>query len=92
MQIRFLLDADTELPHIYNHGVREEEVISVIEHPGLLLHANRGSLMALGQTSAGRYLKVIYREEDDEILVITAFDLRGNALKAYKRRRRRRGQ
>jgi hypothetical protein len=91
MQIRFLIDADSELPHIYNHGVKEQEAIDVIERPGLLLHGSRGSLIALGQTAAGRYLKVIYRDLRDELLVITAYDLDGKALKAYRRRRRGRG-
>jgi hypothetical protein len=91
MQIRFLIDGDSELPHIYNHGVKEQEAIDVIERPGLLLNGVRGSLIALGQTAAGRYLKVIYRDLRDELLVITAFDLDGKALKAYRRRRRGRG-
>jgi hypothetical protein len=91
MQVRFLIDADSELPHIYNHGVKEREAIDIIERPGLLLQGSRGSLVAVGQTAAGRYLRVIYRELGDELLVITAFDLRGKALKAYRRRRRGRG-
>jgi hypothetical protein len=49
-------------------------------------------MMALGQTAAGRYLKVIYRKKADEILVITAYDLRGKELIAYRRRRRRHQQ
>jgi|GEM_PF-1252400 len=34
--------------------------------------------MAYGQTDAGRYIKVIYRENepDDELFVITAYPLR----------------
>ena len=88
MQIRFLIDPDTELPHIYNHGVEEHEAIDVIERPGLLLHGSGGALIALGQTRAGRHLKVVYRELPDSFFVITAYRLTGNALKAYRRRRR----
>lgn len=83
-----MIDPDTELPHIYNHGVGEQEAIDVIDRPDLLLTGSNGSLIALGQTRAGRYLKVVYRVLPDNLFVITAFSLRGNALKAFRRRRR----
>lgn len=94
MQIRFLHDPDTEEPHIYNHGVTELEVIEVLSSSPLTLHAGEGAFMALGQTASGRYLKVVYRDdpEDDDIFVITAIPLQGKALKAFRRRRRRRGK
>jgi hypothetical protein len=89
MQARFLIDPDTQLPHIYNHGVEEQEAIDVVERPGLLLHGSGGALMALGQTRAGRYLKVVHRRDTPgELFIITAFSLTGNALKSYRRRRR----
>lgn len=65
MRIRFLIDPDTELPHIYNHGVREEEAIDVIDRPGLLVDGENAALLALGQTKAGRYMKVVYRRQGD---------------------------
>ena len=45
-------------------------------------------MVAEGQTDAGRYLRVIYRElpGEDYIFVITAYELRGNAKHAYRRR------
>jgi uncharacterized DUF497 family protein len=92
MQITFYHDADTDQPHILNHGVEEREVFEVFRRSPLHLHAKQGSMMALGQTAAGRYLKVIYRKKADEILVITAYDLRGKELIAYRRRRRRHQQ
>jgi hypothetical protein len=48
--------------------------------------------VAIGQTEAGRYLRVIYvpDPEPSSVFVITAYELRGKALAAYRRRRRRR--
>jgi hypothetical protein len=93
MQVRFYVDPDTGLPHIYNHDVDEEEVLDILEGPSLRVHGKQGSFLALGQTRAGRYLKVIYRiDADGGIFVITGYDLHGKALKAYRRRRRRKGQ
>lgn len=48
--------------------------------------------MAIGQTRAGRYLRVIFVPDPDrhEVFVITAYDLRGKPLAAYRRRRRQR--
>jgi len=47
--------------------------------------------VAVGQTLAGRYLKVIYVRDSsgDSVFVITAYDLAGKPLKAYRRRQRR---
>ena len=46
--------------------------------------------MALGQTEAGRHLKVIYvpAPEPGSVFVITAYDLGPKALKALRRRRK----
>jgi len=48
----------------------------------------------LGQTAAGRYLRVIYvpDPEPDSIFVITAYDLTGKPLAAYRRRRKKKVQ
>ena len=45
-----------------------------------------------GQTRNGRYLRVIYvpDPEPDSLFVITAYELVGKPLKAFRRRRRRR--
>jgi hypothetical protein len=34
MKIRFYLDPETEEPHIYGHGVTEDEVRDVLLKPG----------------------------------------------------------
>jgi hypothetical protein len=59
MELRFHLDPDTELPHIYDHGVTEDEVRHVLARPGLNLPAGRNARSIMGQTAAGRYLKVV---------------------------------
>ena len=48
--------------------------------------------MKVGQTSAGRYLQVIYVPDEDpeSVFVITAYELRGKAKTAFRRRQRRR--
>jgi hypothetical protein len=47
--------------------------------------------MRLGQTSSGRYLQVIYVPDEaaESVFVITAYELKGKAKKAYRRRQRR---
>ncbi len=47
---------------------------------------------SIGQTSAGRYLRVIYvpDPDGDGVFVVTAYPLTGKPLKAYRRRQRRR--
>jgi len=91
MQIRFYLDPDTDLPHILDHGVREDEVEDVLKHSGEDRPGTEGSRIALGQTRAGRYLRVIYvpDPELESLFVVTAYELTGKALTAYRRRQRR---
>jgi hypothetical protein len=47
--------------------------------------------VAIGQTLAGRYLRVIYvpDPEPNSVVIITAYELKGKTLIAYRRRRRR---
>ena len=91
MEIRFYNDPTTGLPHIYEHGITEREVAEVLLGSGEDLPAKRGSRMKLGQTSAGRYLQVIYvpDEDLDSLFVITSYELHGKAKTAYRRRQRR---
>ena len=91
MNIRFLLDADTGLPHVSNHGVTKREVREVFHNRGEVHPGTDASLMIIGPTDAGRVLKIIYKREPipDSVFVITGYDLRGKALRAFRRRRRR---
>ena len=92
MNIRYYIDSSAGLPHIYNHGVDEDEVEDVLRRPGEDRPGREGSRVAIGQTAAGRYLRVIYvpDPEPNSVFVITAYELTGKPLLAYRRRRRRR--
>ncbi len=95
MNVRFYLDPETGEPHTYDHGVTEDEVADVLRNPGEDRPGREGSRVAIGQTRAGKYLRVIYvsdPEPAESIFVITAYELRGRPLAAYRRRRRQRGE
>ncbi|NIO43171.1 MAG: hypothetical protein GTO41_25265 [Burkholderiales bacterium] len=94
MEIRFYFDPDTGEPHIRSHGVREDEVEDVLRRPGEDRPGAEGSRIALGQTRSGRYLRAldVPDPEPNSVFVITAYELTGKALTAYRRRRRRRPQ
>lgn len=88
MEIRLYIDPATGQPHIENHDVSAAEVEDVLLRPGEDRPGRDGSRVALGQTSQGRYLRVIYvpDPEPDSVFVITAYDMTGKPLKAYRRR------
>lgn len=92
MDIRFYIDPETGAPHIYNHDIDENEIAEVLRNPGEDRSGRGGSRVAIGQTRSGRYLRVIYAPDPqpDTIFVITAYELQGKPLTAYRRRRRRR--
>lgn len=91
MNIRFYIDPETASPHIYGHQVDEGEVEDVLKEPGEDRPGREDSRVAIGQTRAGRYIRVIYvpDPEPDSVFVITAYQLTGKPLMAYRRRRRR---
>ena len=94
MKIRFYIDSETGEPHIYRHRVAEGEVKDVIQYSGEDRPGRGGSRVAIGRTAEGRYLKVIYvfDRTPDSIFVITAYELKGKPLAAYKRRGKRKVQ
>ena len=61
MNIRFYDDPETGLPHIYNHGVTEDEVEDILLNPGENWQGRRKTRNALGQTQGGRYLSSCLR-------------------------------
>lgn len=91
MRVRYYIDPQTELPHIYGHNVAESEVEAVLARPGEDRPGHEGSRVAIGRTSAGWLLRVIYvpDPEPDSAFVITAYEIKGKAALAYRRRRRR---
>jgi hypothetical protein len=92
MNIRFYVDPETGEPHIYRHGVTEDEVADAIQNPGEDRPGREGARVAIGQTRGGRYLRVIYVPEPGGAFVITAYESSGKPLMAYRRRRRRKGE
>ena len=92
MEVRFYLDPDTGDPHIWDHAVTEGEVLDILRHPGDDFAGTDDSRIALGQTAAGRYLRVVYvpDRDADSVFVVTAYELKGKPLQAYRRRQRRR--
>ena len=94
MKIRFYIDPETEQPHIYNHEVREDEVEDVLRKPGEDRPGREGARIAIGKTNSGRCLRIIYVPDPNpkSVFVITAYELIGKPLKAYRRRQRRRAK
>jgi Domain of unknown function (DUF4258) len=90
--LRFFVDPATGEPHIARHNVTEDEVEQVLTRPLEDRPGFEGSRVAQGQSEAGRYLKVIYVPDPEPIsvFVITAYDLGPKALKALRRRRKKR--
>ena len=91
MDARFYVELETGLPHIYNHGVTEAEVLEVLRKSGPVYRGDRESRTKSGQTDR-RYIQVVYSPDPGavSVFVITAYPLKGKARKAYRRRERRR--
>jgi anti-sigma regulatory factor (Ser/Thr protein kinase) len=90
VRIRFHIVPETGESHIYDHGINEDEVAEALEDPIYDTKAEGTFRSAIGQTRAGRYVLVIYTRdpESNSVFVITARELRGKELKAFKRLRR----
>ena len=92
MDVRYYIDPETELPHIYRHGVVEQDVEDVLRRPMEDRPGREGSRVAVGRSRGGRYLRIIYVPDPvpNSVFVITAYRLGPKALRALRRRRRRR--
>jgi hypothetical protein len=91
MRVRYYLDPETGQPHIYEHGVTEMEVEQVLRSRGEDVRAGGDSRRKIGQTLSGRYLQVFYVPDADpeSVFVVTAYEPRGKAKRAFRRRQRR---
>jgi hypothetical protein len=94
MELRFWTDPETGLPHIFDHGVTEDEVQQVLSRPGEEHAGTDHSRIRLGQTEAGRYLQVVYVPDPggETAFVVTAYDITPKAKRAYRRRQRRKNK
>jgi hypothetical protein len=90
VRIRDHIDPGTGLPHIYQHSVAEHEVEDILRRPSQDIRGREDSRIAMGQTSAGRYLRVIYVADPlpDSVFVITAYELGPKAKRAVRRGKR----
>jgi len=91
VRVRYYIDVGTQMPHIHSHGVVEAEAEYVLRHAGEDRPARDGARAAIGQTAGGRHLRVIYVPDSvpNSVFVVTAYELVGKPLAAYRRRRRR---
>lgn len=94
-EFRFWVDLETGEMHISRHGATETEVEEVLDYLATEVHTGRGNTRVLeGPTAAGQALRVVYLPEPaaDALFVVTAYELRGKALQAYRKRRRKRSR
>jgi len=92
VKIRYYRNPETGEPHIYDHEVGEDEVEEVLINPREDLPSRNNSRSVIGQTSDGRYLRVIAVRDaaPGSIFIVTAYELSPRQLAAYRRRRRKR--
>ena len=92
MSLRFYLNPISDLPHIYDHGISEAEVEWVLQRPYEDGPSKNDSRQAIGQTQDGRFLRIIYVPDPigAGVFVVTACELSGKPLKAYRRRGKKR--
>ncbi len=66
-------------------GLSKVKAEEVLRKPGEDRRGREGSRLAIGQTQAGRYIRIIYvpDPEPDSVFVITAYELIGKPLIAY---------
>ena len=90
MDARYYIDRGTGEPHIYGHAVSEPEVEDVLGRPLEDRPGREGSRVAIGQTRGGRFLRVVYVPDGQpgSVFVITAYELGPKALRALRRRRK----
>ena len=88
------MDPVTGEPHIYNHQVGEDEVEDVLTNSPEDGRGREDTWVAIGRTASGRCLKVLYKKgaDADSTFAITAFELTGKPLAAFRRRQRKKQQ
>ena len=95
MRIREIAWSESDVAHIARHGVTPEEVEEVLSanpvwrrgriHPA----TRRESLIALGQTDAGRHLFIVLSPRElGRARCVTAMEMDEKARRYYERHRR----
>lgn len=86
VKLRFYIDSGGQ-PHIHKHGVTEDEVGEAFQNIFEDRLGRESSRIVIAKTEAGRILKVIYSPESkEEAFVISARELAGTQLTAFRRR------
>lgn len=87
MNLRFYVNPETGQPHIYDHGVQEDEVADILDEPQRLSRGSNRSKIAVGQTRAGRWLMVVFIEDPspNSYFVISAYTPPANVVRAVRR-------
>ena len=49
------------------------DVLETLANPERILQGNYGALLAVSEMTAGKYLVVVYNEQEDDGFIITAF-------------------
>jgi hypothetical protein len=86
MHLRFYIDPETDLPHIYAHNVDEQEVYDCILNQYEDIKGKKPMRILIGTTEGGRWLRVVYKPEKAGYFVITAYDLPLKQKKSLSRR------
>jgi hypothetical protein len=91
--VRYYIDPELGVPHIYRHSVVEEVVEDVLHHADEDRPGREGSRIAIGKTRKGKFLRVIcvLDPTPDSVFVITAYQMFGKPLHAFRRRMRGKG-
>jgi len=87
-QVRFFIDPHTGNPHLWKHNVTEDEALEVMANADGDRRSRNGTRVIVGQTDAGRYLRVFYFVDGESVVVMTAFDLPPKQLRAFKKLRK----
>jgi len=87
LSIRYYVDPETGLPHIYGHDVEETEVEEVLSNPGEDRPGREGSHeLQLERHQTGRYSQdnLLFPDpEPNSAFVITAYELRGKTINRH---------
>lgn len=88
VQIEFYINPETGEPEIYLHSVDEDEVSDVLFDSLEDVQSRDGTRSAFGQTSNGRWLRVIYVKKGRPrfYFVITAYTPGPKAVRSLRRR------
>ena len=70
-------DPQGNVQHIAEHGITKAEVVEVLDRPDAReVSRSSGRPVAIGTTSTGRTLLVVYDEiDEDRVYPVTAYDL-----------------